>query len=402
MENKPLKLSQVFFILPWTYKIVVVVSIAFFAMLFVHALGFIVESVPRDKPGAAEVQGLSDRYSIFDPSATAAEGKGVLAYTVVKPLPGKEAEKSGAAAPFIGIAQAQNASCLKWTPAGDVFSPTEDTIVAPDGETTIAAGMWSYETPGLVYDPGDTGREWKLYAYRYMWTASASFETARRYGMIALKTAPAPEGPWSKESWVFGAQADWPPPPYQDLIPTKVSALDPSLADIVAYTRPSPVSAGPGVIVMALSGFTAGRTPDRVVMMASHDHGRTWRYMGTPLTVADAGRVGTYTTLNGATLLRQGGRIYLAAVFGGSATVSAGTFLFEFEDINKGLIRREKDGKPVLMKQVPLSSLKPTDLGGGFAAYTDACEKAGLLTGEMSGIRGRLQIFRTLQALGGK
>jgi hypothetical protein len=137
-------------------------------------------------------------------------------------------------------------------------------------------------------------------------------------------------------------------------------------------------------------------TPDRVIMIVSLDHGSSWRYVGAPLRAADfSGVRGGYTKFSGATLIEQAGQVYLAAVLGDEKRRGEGTFIFGFDDFAKGILHRDSKGAPALLHQIPLQSPQPGPLGGGFAAYTDACP-FGLLTGEQASGAG-FQIFKTYQ-----
>jgi hypothetical protein len=379
---------------PWSFRLLIVVSTAFLLFLLIHFGLLLTVHDTRGDPGPLTFRGIED-YNGFDPALASDGQQAALAYSGVMSTYSKT--RMAPEAPGIAIALA-NKDCRQWSPGQIVIMPRDDVIVAPDGKTTIAAGIWRTETPGIVYDPSDpdSARAWKLYAYRYIWTNDNNPAAARRYNGIVLRTAPKPDGPWSPEVWVFSAGQEYPPAPYQDLVQLRLDSLDPALGDVTMYARPSVVDAA-GTLVMSLSAFTSGETPDRVVMIVSGDHGKTWRYVGAPLTAADARALG-YATLGGATLLKKGGHIYLAAVFGDGKTAGLGTFIFTFSDIAKGQLARDgKTSAPVLAKHIPRASKAPTAIGGGFAAYTDACAELGVVTGEHSGLKRVFQIFRTMK-----
>jgi hypothetical protein len=382
---------------PWPFRMLIIVGSAFLLFIVIHLTILGTQHDRRLDPGPVEFKG-APAYSGYDPALAEGAGRVVMAFSNIQII-GNDMSGDYPMAPGVSLAAAGK-DCAEWEylPREGWLQPRQDTITAPDGQTTIAAGVWRYETPGLVYDPTDPdpARAWKLYAYKYMWTRDNNLIVARRYGVIVARTAADPAGKWSTEEWAFGAKPDYPPPPYQGLVEAELDSLDPSLANVTIYARPSVVDAD-GTLVMSLSAFTDGRTADRVVMIASDDHGKTWRYLGTPVTAEDAKKLG-HATLGGATLVKKGGHIYFAAVFGDDKVAGLGTFLFPFADITKGLLKRDaKSGVPVLLGKVPRLSRAPTAIGGGYAAYADACAQHGMLTGEQSGLKQNFQIFRSLK-----
>jgi hypothetical protein len=289
--------------------------------------------------------------------------------------------------------------CEAWQSLGPVFEGRREDLLAPDGVSPLLAGAWRYETPSIVYDPGDPGREWKIYAYKYFW--ANDLRIAKRYGVIVVRHTSDPVGnKWSAEEWQFSAAPDYPPPPYQAIVETHLNALSPALGSYTSYARPSVISAN-GYLLMTLSAFGPQAAPEAIVLLGSADHGRSWVYMGTPLAAGDAPKVGAYTRLSGATLLMQGGRIYLAAVLGDDETANLGTFIFDFADVSAGKLARDEEGAPRLVRHIPLQSVSPTATGGGFAAYLDGCVH-GVVTSELSGRTGKFQIFKTFEKPAGE
>jgi hypothetical protein len=385
--------GEIFELLPWAYKALVVIGISFILFVTLYTGGLIFRPATKVYPSPLFIAALEKDISSYDPALATnpVTGETWLAFSNILPL---DIQRKNFGP---GIRLASSAPpCKLWDLRDEGFKPFLDTITAPDNQTTIAGGIWRYETPTLIYDPDDLGHEWKLYAYKYMWTSDGNFQVARRYNMIVYRSSHTPIKGWTAEQWAFSAKADYPPPPYQDLISQKIDDLDPTLSDIIMFSRPSAVYAN-GMIIMSLSAFTGNRLPDRIVMIASADHGKTWQYLGTPLTAADAEKSGAYSKLDGATLLKQGDNIYLTAVFGDQGTSALGTFVFSFKDVMKGQLQRDpKTGAPLLLQHVSRSSGKPTLVGGGYAAYSDACP-FGMLTGEHSGIKGVFQLFKTLR-----
>lgn len=294
-------------------------------------------------------------------------------------------------------------NCITWRQISTPFPTKQETIIGPDGKTPVASGIWRIETPGLVYDPDDKGKEWKIFAYKYFWAGKT--DLARLYGAIVYKYTSNPmklDG-WSTEQWILSASPQSPPFPYSQIVETKLSDLHPSLADVYFYARPSVIYIDK-TLVMSLSAFVMNKqTPDRIILLASKDHGRTWHYLGTPLRDSMLPGIktdtGSYSLLQGASLLLQDGVPYLVAVFGNKRIEAAGSFVFGFDNISKGVLIADKAGNPLLLNHIRLSSALPTNVGGGYAAYSDFCVKAGVIASEMSGIRRRYSLFRTSDPL---
>jgi hypothetical protein len=392
------RFDEVYAVLPLPFRALIVVSAAFVLFVLIHIGRLAFQHDRRQDPGPITFTDVLS-YSGYDPAlAEGPAGRVVMAFSNIQSVTGKS-EGLTRSAPGISLAIAEK-GCSAWRPLPQKTGllPMEDAIVAPDGQTTIATGVWRYETPALVFDPSDPdpARAWKVYAYKYIWTRDGNLGATQRYNVIVARYAADPEKEWSTEEWIFGAKDEYPPQPYQSMVQAQLNSLDPALSDIAMYARPSVVEVE-GTLIMSLSAFTGGNVPERVVMIASDDHGKTWRYLGTPLTAADAKALG-YVTLSGATLLKKGGRIYLAAVFGDDKVSALGTTVLSFEELGKALLQRDsKTNAPLVVNKVPRLSESPTEMGGGFAAYADACAPVGMLTGEYSGLKKSFQIFRSMR-----
>ena len=389
--------GDIYHLLPGPYKAVVVLGIAFILFIFVHFAELSFRHERQKGPEAMQIGGMPWNTPVYDPSLETDGNKVWLAFSGLDSV---SIGDTSVSAPGVHLAFSAAPACDSWNTLNAGFMPRADDILAPDGQTTIASGVWRYETPSLVHDPDDKGREWKLYAYKYMWTNNQSLEAARRYGFIAARYASDPQKNWSTEEWVLSPGPGYPPPPYQDLVKTHLNTLDPSLAGITILSRPSVVSVK-GALVMSLSAFTWDKTPDRIVLLISYDHGARWSFAGTALKASEIGGIGPYMTLGGATLLKQGEHVYLAAVLGDDKVEGLGTFVFGFEDLAKAKLQRDKHGVPLLLNSLPRSSAQPTAVGGGYAAYSDKCPESGVLTGEFSSIRKAFQIFETHRKLVG-
>ena len=389
-------------LLPWQYKIVVGCGTLFiiytaiyipYVFLYLHLKQAVLASTPVVASGAVSPLGMLDPSLVTDGQTK----KVWMAFTSQENL---AYGATGATRELMAVRMAMakpDKRCQSWDiwPAGG-FDAKNDDIIAPDGQTVLRTGAWRIETPGLVYDPDDKGREWKLFAYKYFWANDQKdvMSVARHYGVIVYKYASDPTKDWSTEQWLFSPAPGYPPPPYQQTVLLHLNMLDPSLKDVTSYSRPS-VIYKEGKLIMTLSAFTEGVTPDRVIMIASLDHGNSWRYLGTVLTQADAAAIDPTGHLEGATLVEQEGEVYLAAVLGTPLQRGVGTFIFSFDNFSKGLLQRDPaTGVPALVRQVPLQGGNTGVFGGGSAAYNEGCDSGMLITAQ-DGQAERFKIYRT-------
>lgn len=395
-------LRQIWPDIPPPMKVVVVVGCLFLVFTLVYfssraMTGMMNAQAPNT--GALEIRGEAAT-NFFDPAAaTDGATSTALVYTTLTPvaLPapagatGEDAAAGTGIQINIGIATS-TVDCKRWQREPEVFTAKRDRLLAPDGASTLAEGEVRYETPSIVFDRTDRAMPWKVFAYRYFWMGNPAF--AQRYGMIVMRGAKSPLGPWSEEKMLLGTAADHPPPPYENMVAGMINSMHPSLAGITSYTRPS-VQAEGNILLMTLGAFK-GNDIDRIVMLASLDHGKRWVYAGTLLQKSQLGEIagGPYTRIAGATLLRENKAYYLAAVLGTDAIQADGTTLFRIEDLAKARLARGADGTLAVTRHLPRQSQEPTTQGGGFAAFAPGCAD-GIITAEHSGIRNRWQLFRT-------
>lgn len=386
-------LQQIFSEMETPQKAVVVAGSVF----IVFALGYLVfflatygERNTYDMPGPIRLQTGSTSHGMAEPSLAHKGGMTMMAYTNIiynSPQPGDF---------YTNIRLARDTrNCLSWTGLPQpLFTGQAEEIVGPDGVTPVAGGRWRIETPSIVYDPGDTGREWKVFAYKYFWTGDIPL--ARLYNAIVYKYASDPiQGPWSEEEWLFSANENAPPYPYGSLVQKHLNTLHPDLRDVYFYSRPSVVQRD-GRLLMSLSVFVQGKnTVDRIILLESSDHARSWQYLGVLLdSNAMQGYAGT-SQVQGGTLLQQGERLFLAAVMGTEKVQAGITFIFEVEDAATAkLFYDAKEGAPKLVAGLGSVSHMPTEVGGGFAGYADSCRN-GMLVSEYSGVHNRFVIFQT-------
>ncbi|MFH1158406.1 MAG: hypothetical protein V1721_05925 [Pseudomonadota bacterium] len=377
---------EIFDKLPWQYKIVVTVSCFFILFVAIYAPSVFWgpgKKIRKDSVvSPLEIAGTNRQAAGFlDPSIAYDRKSGKVWMTYAAEEPSKN--PGGGILLHVRIASALAEKCEGWLQVKGGFEGKTDDILGADGQTVFRSGAWRVETPTLVHDPGDPGREWKLYAYKYFWDKDPvhAMQLARRYGMIVYRYATDPAESWSTEQWLFSPAPGHLPPPYGQMVLTHLNGLDASLRDVEVYSRPSAIVRG-DMLAMTLTAFAGGTSPDRVVMLVSGDHGKSWKYAGTPLRASDLAGIGSYTRLSGASLIEQEGNVYLAAVLGDAQQQGKGTFIFSFEDFTKGLLRRDPGtGAPAILRHVPLYKPESIPVGGGFAAYADVCP-FGLLTAE--------------------
>lgn len=371
--------------IPLPYRLVLIAGSLFITLAFLflsaQAIGKVSSVISAGK-GPVDVRG-ERAVSLLDPSM-ASDGKTVsaLVYTGLEVPNRIKISLATARFPCEGFRWNQN-----------LFEERRETLLAPDGTSNLADGVIRYETPSLVYDPQDRAAPWKVFAYRYFWMGNAEF--AQRYSMIVMRSAPAIDGPWSKEEWLLASAPDHPPMPYQGLIRTHINQLHPDLARITAYSRPSVVE-DRGVLLMSLTGFSNPTDIDRVILLISLDHGKRWVYAGTLLNHAQLAQIGQFTRISGASLVKQGQAIYLAAVLGDAQVGATGSYLFRITDPGKATVLSNDAGVPTPVRFIGRQSVEPTAIGGGYATFDQTCPM-GIVTSEHSGLRQSYQLFSTLE-----
>jgi hypothetical protein len=322
------------------------------------------------QPSRVSVAGDAPRNGIFDPSLEFAPGasEGWLSYSAVfgTILPwGPHVETH--------LARSTDSGAT-WTFDGVVNASFFDTITLSGGGTQD--GVWNYEVSSLVHDPADTGAEWKLFAHRIFRKTEDNFtgeQNLPAYSWIVLRTASHPTGPWSAELALLSSGI-FPPPPY-DNVQVSINALDPSLASLIVYSEPGAFVQG-GTLYLSLTGLTASG-PDRIVLLASDDHAATWRYVGTPLTSADATALG-FLSFDGSAIVEDAGRVFLLATPESPGVLHDGTLVLPFDDLSVGSLERS-GGVPVIEKHLPAIAGLPLERRGGQADFHAGAASAGIL-----------------------
>ncbi|MBW2046205.1 MAG: hypothetical protein JRI96_15205 [Deltaproteobacteria bacterium] len=268
------------------------------------------------------------------------------------------------------------------------INESPDGIVFLDGKPIV--GSWWNEVPTLVHDPDDPGKEWKLFWHKYFATHIPSLGAGNRvlqYSWIAYKYASDPAGEWSDEIPLFGA-GPFPLWPYKANI--NLNALHPDLNDFITYTEPGSIYKD-GVLYLSLQGHKfvdidgSGVKVNiaKIILLASHDHGQTWNYLGTLLENDDAKKFDA-EMFSASSLVEENDRVFLfAAPLDSSQYFETakhkGTVIFEFEDISQGRLKRDENGELTVVKY-----LKTTVSSGGQSDYDEQNTYGGIVMPQLN------------------
>ncbi len=219
-----------------------------------------------------------------------------------------------------------------------------------------------------------------------------------QYGWIAYKYSNNPAGKWSEEIPLFGA-GPFPLKPHKTRI--NLSRLHPDLKGLFAYTEPGSIYKN-GVLYLSLQGhkFVNKQNIAKIILIASYDHGKTWRYIGTLLENKDAQKFGA-KIFTGSSLVGENGRLFLFATPEDPGRDMAeasnkGVVIFEFEDITNGKLKRDEKGEPIARKY-----LKPPLGMGGQSDYDEQNTYGGIIMPQMNltAYPEAFQIFNTKEKI---
>ncbi len=269
-----------------------------------------------------------------------------------------------------------------WTFVKRLHTSKDAEVVVHGGKKQ--KGVWRHEVAALLHDPKDTGKEWKLFWHKYF--IKPPFKPNQRmfnFGWIAYSHAPDPRGPWSEEVPLFGA-GSYPMAPFKTKI--NLNQLHPDLKPFAFYSEPGVVVVD-DVIYIAMEGSTNLKGKGewrrrRTFLLASHDHGKTWKYVGRLTEFKDAERLG-YVLLFSSSLARAGDKAYLFQVAAGAKggkrhTGFDGVVALEFEDISKAKLKRDSDGHLIVHKR-----LMPSEVQGGPGDYDERNTYGGFVMGHI-------------------
>jgi len=252
---------------------------------------------------------------------------------------------------------------------GVISSPLFKKIL--DLESDILKGTWHHEVPTLVHDPDDPGGEWKLFWHKYFsidrhFIPGPDPITQQRHRIlthswIMYKRASSPEGLATAEEiklFATGTAQTKAKYNFDDYTGFK---------GITVYSEPGSLYKD-GVLYVTLSWFSAGkRDQHRLILLASADHGKTWDYAGVVIDDDDARSLGRYVRFTGSALAEEDGRMFLLICPIKKRIGYDGAYIFEFEDITKGKLKRNNKGKLIVYKHLKQDTQKR--LNGGQSEY---------------------------------
>ncbi len=253
-----------------------------------------------------------------------------------------------------------------WTDAGVVINPSQD--VALPLPPPFNAGTWNNEVPAIVEDPGaPAGDRWKLLWHHYLWVNGAR---VFQHGWIAMKTAPAPSGPWSAERKLFvGSLYD----PVNDATigppEVRVDALHADLAATLVCSEPGLLATPDAlyVIMLCAEGLS---TNGRIALLKLPHASPGWQYRGSPLVNAVDGPPFGCHGFSAPELFVQGATVRLI-VTPQMSDIYRGTTVFTVADLDAGTLLRSAG--------LPVAALEFTGTAGshngaaGYAAQATAC-----------------------------
>ena len=149
-----------------------------------------------------------------------------------------------------------------------------------------------------------------------------------------------------------------------------------------------------GVIYLSLNALPVGGTPNdlyvqrynKIILIASRDHGETWEFVNVLLDYEDVTSYGfpcnsqECTFFTGSSLAEKDGKvILLSSPFPlklQGLIPHNGTYVFEFMDITTGEIKEDVNGKKIAKMYLPI-----TEASGGLADYDESNQK-GIIIGQ--------------------
>ncbi|MFB0563300.1 MAG: hypothetical protein ACETWM_19030 [Candidatus Lokiarchaeia archaeon] len=299
------------------------------------------ESVTSGSYERINIVGETAKKGVYDLSIEYDEdGTGWLAYTALD---------------WINTKRYLHTHLAKTTVHGKTWTYVKRVNVCKEGSVTLrngreVRGIWRPEVPTLVHDPDDPGKEWKLFWHKYFAKFPCNKPEHRMpgYGWIAYRYASDPAGPWSKEIALFGGIAPFPP----FKVEINLNKFSPDLKNVLTYTEPGSLVKD-GVLYLSLQAIENGGQKSshfKTILLSSYDHGKTWKYAGTLTDYKDAAHLSA-VTLTASSLAQEKGRAFLLiSPTKKMGSNRQGTYIFEFEDISKAKLKRDKNGKLIVHK----------------------------------------------------
>jgi hypothetical protein len=177
-----------------------------------------------------------------------------------------------------------------------------------------------------------------------------------------------------------------------------VNALHPSLKDTLVYTEPG-AFCGDGTLYLSLTALV--RTgPEKIVLLASGDQGKSWRFVSTLVTNDDAKRLG-YRSFDGSAIAGQAGRAFFMVSPDNGSTEHVGTMIIEFADLAAGQLKRDASGALVIYKHLREQPGFPSRGGAGQSCFNENNTYGGVIMPQMimKDAPQVFQMFSTRQSL---
>jgi hypothetical protein len=228
-------------------------------------------------------------------------------------------------------------------------------------------GVWHHEVPTLAYDPDDPGKEWKFFWMKYFSIPNPRGRARIRvpeYVWIMYKYASKPEDLDSAEEIaLFSTNIALPKAKY-DL------NKDFGFHGFTFYSEPGSLYQD-GVLYVTLSGANHHKwETHKTFLLASKDHGKTWEFVNTLTNRKDAEDLG-FTLLTASSLASENNRVFLLSTPVKKARsregTHLGTFVFEFESITLGTLKRNEQNKLIPTKYLKRSL--PGEFNSGEGTY---------------------------------
>lgn len=272
---------------------------------------------------------------------------------------------------------------------------TNATLTTDDGKTLD--GAWRYEVATLVCDPTDpdAARRWKILTHCYFW--SPKVDRLVQYGWVDLRTASDPAGDWSPHIPLFGAGKFPLGANHKTLI--DLNTLDASLRNTIAYSEPG-LLAHDDKLYLGITALQPHPLGPRhtIVLLASADHGHTWRFINTLLTHDDATKLGC-ADFDGSSLAEDAGRLFLLASpmrRGKVPEVHEGTAVFEFESLAEGRLRRDAKQLPAIVNYFAPQPDIFSIVGAGQSTYDSHNTNGGLIMPQFN-VKAYPEVFQIFQ-----
>ncbi len=308
-----------------------------------ETMGVGTDNIPKYEK--IKVIGEKGKHGMFDPSvAYGKDGTGWLVYSSVN-------------APVVNTNLAvSNNGGKTWKFVRALNKPAESSVRYKGREVK---GFWVHETPGLFHAPEDKGREWKLYWHKYFFKAPYKpKDHIWTYGGIAYKYASNPSGQWSEEKMLLAMETYG---KFYDKKARILKDIDPSLKKYALFYEPGVIMED-GIIYLSLDASVPetglGKWSKRkIVLVSSPDHGKTWEFVNNLTDSGDAKKLG-YLAFSASSIVREKGRLFLLVAPVGSLKgknkAHNGTYIFEFADISRGLLKRNTENALMVHKFIQI------------------------------------------------